>query len=162
MRARATLFATIALVALAGCKDSGLPDRNLPYEEAAHRPPDALVQAVHPATRAGGADAHGGMPMDSAHAGAAANASRAVTIGEQTFVPAGMPLDIDAALLTQVGAGGGMSFHAVRGDDAPYDRVYMTHPGGRYITYMPVHDSGEPTARLTTQREGLSGGGAAH
>ena len=165
MRARATLFATLAIVALAGCKDSGLPDRNLPIDEATRRPPDALVQAVHPETRAGQA-AHGETPADEAHGGAAGSAamtSRAIRIGDQTFLPAGMPTDVDPALLSQVGAGGGMSFHAVRGDDAPYDRVFMTHPGGRYITYMPVHDdSGDPNARATAQHEGLSGGGAAH
>lgn len=161
MRARATLFATVAVVAVAGCQDLGLPDRNLPIDEASQRPPDALVQAVHPETRAA-EPAHGGMPADPAHADASM-ASRAVQIGEQTFMPAGAPHDVDAALLTQVGAGGGMSFHAVRGDDAPYDRVFMTHPGGRYVTYMPVHDlSGDPSARGTTQHDGLSGGGAAH
>ncbi|HEX6590247.1 MAG TPA: hypothetical protein VF039_14670 [Longimicrobiales bacterium] len=161
MRARATLFATIAVVAVAGCKDSGLPDRNLPIDEAAHRAPDALVQAVHPETRAG-AEGAAAMPTDEAHAGAATQ-SRAITIGEQTFLPAGMPMDVDPALLTQVGAGGGMSFHAVRGDEAPYDRVFMTHPGGRYITYMPVHDdSGDPAARVAAQHDGMASGGAAH
>ena len=170
MRARVTLFATAAVVALAGCKDSGLPDRNLPFDEAAHRPPDALVQAVHPETRPGS-----GMPNDPAHAGAtgtvpddAAHASvsmatRPITVGDQTFAASGRPVDMGSASLRQVGGMGGMSFFAAMGDDAPYDRLYMQHGEDGYIVYMPVHDaSGGPAARQAAANRGLEEGPAAH
>ena len=157
MRARATLLATsAAILTLAGCKDSGLPDRNLPFEEAEHRAPDALVQAVHPDTRPGAdaADPHGAMSM----------ATRPITVGEQTFVAAGTPITMDAAGLSQVGSVGGMSFMAAPGDDAPYDRLYMAHGDQGFVVYEPVHDAtGDPNARAAASAAGMeSGGGAAH
>ena len=165
MRARATLIATAAIAALAGCKDSGLPDRNLPFDEAAHRPPDALVQAVHPETRAGGmpddpthAGATGAMPNDAAH-GAMSMATRPITVGEQTFAASGQPVDMGAAALRQVGGMGGMSFFAAQGDDAPYDQLYMQHGDAGYVVYLPVHDaSGDANARQAVADEGLAGG----
>jgi len=165
MRARVTLLATIAaIVGVAGCKDSGLPDRNLPFDEAAHRPPDALVQAVHPETRAGAdASAAGGMPQDDAHAGAASMATRPIAIGEQTFVASGHPSSMDAGALSQVGNVGGMGFFAATGDEAPYDRLYMAHGEAGYITYMPVHDGGDASQRQATFEHSLeSGATAAH
>ena len=177
MRARATLFATaIAVVGLSACKDSGLPDRNLPLDEAAHRPPDALVQAVHPETRPGGGmpndpthaaaagmpadEVHAAMPDDAAHAGVSM-ATRPITVGEQTFVAAGRPVNMDAASLRQVGGMGGMSFSAARGDDAPYDRLYLSHGTNQYVVYEPVHDaSGDPNARAATMQHGLESGAA--
>lgn len=158
MRARATLIATAAVVSLAGCKDSGLPDRNLPFDEAAHRPPDALVQAVHPETRPGA-----GMPDDPAHAGVSM-ATRPVTIGEQTFAASGRPVDVGTGSLRQVGGMGGMSFFAAMGDDAPYDQLYMQHgEDGGYIVYTPMHDAtGDPAARQSVADRGLEEGPAAH
>ena len=155
MKARATLFATVALVGLSACKDSGLPDRNLPIEDAEHRAPDALVQAVHPESRpeAEGADAHGGLSM----------ATRPVTIGDQTFAASGMPATMDASGLTQVGTVGGMGFFAARGDGAPYDVLYMAHGESGYVAYTPVHDDGDPSARQEALQQALeNGGGAAH
>ena len=154
MRARISLLATTAaIVGLAACKDSGLPDRNLPFDEAAHRAPDALVQAVHPETRPdAGTDAHGGM----------STATRPIAIGEQTFVAAGQPSNMDAAALTRVGGVGGMSFFAATGDDAPYDRLYMAHGDQGYITYMPLHDaSGDPAERQGAAQRVLDGGATA-
>ena len=156
MKARATLLATsTAILALAGCKDSGLPDRNLPLEEAEHRAPDALVQAVHPETRPDdGADAHGAMSM----------ATRPITVGEQTFIASGTPVTMDAAGLSQVGSVGGMSFMAAPGDEAPYDRLYMAHGDQGVVVYEPLHDAtGDPNARLETSAHGMeSGAGSAH
>ena len=153
MKARASLFAA-TIIALAGCKDSGLPDRNLPIDEAQHRAPDALVQAVHPESRpeAEGAEAHAGMSM----------ATRPITIGGQTFAASGTPASMDAAGLTQVGSVGGMGFFAARGDDAPYDRLYMAHGEQGYVTYVPMHDSGDPVARQEVARRALEGGAASH
>ena len=166
MRARITLLATTAaIVGLAGCKDSGLPDRNLPFDEAAHRAPDSLVMAVHPETRPG-AEAHaaGGMPQDEAHAGETSMATRPIAIGDQTFVASGQPSSMDAGGLSQVGNVGGMGFFAATGDEAPYDRLYMAHGDAGYITYMPVHDSsGDAAQRQATFEHSLeSGATAAH
>ena len=160
MSARVAMIA-VALVAVAanGCKDSGLPDRNLPFDEAAHRPPDALVQAVHPDTRA---RAHAS-EADRAHAGAGvAMGARPITIGDQTFAPAGQPRSVDAASLAAVGGSGAMSFSAARWDSPPYDALYLAHPGGTYVTYLPVHDDGgDPNARAAAAESGMHRGAAA-
>jgi hypothetical protein len=163
MRASIRLLASLAAIAaLGGCRDSGLPDRNLPFEEAAHRPPDALVQAVHPETRAGHDPAAGAMPQDEAHAGASM-AARPITVGEQTFVASGQPLAVGAGSLRAVGGSGSMSFSAAIGDDPPYDRLYLAHPGGTYLTYLPLHDAtGDVNSRAAAAEHGLEGGAAAH
>ena len=172
MRARASLLATTAVLALGACKDSGLPDRNLPIDEAAHRPPDALVQAVHPDTRPGGgmpadptpaaaAEGHAAMPNDPAHAGVSM-ATRPVTVGEQTFIASGMPVSMGAGSLRQVGGMGGMAFFAANGDAAPYDRLYLAHGTNGYVVYEPVHDaSGDPNARAAAAEHTMSGGSSA-
>lgn len=151
MRARVTLIAT-ALIALAGCDDLGLENRNYPHEQAAHRPPDALVQAVHPETRPGPAtpDAH-------------TTSARPVSVAGQTFMAAGAPQRVEAAALRQVGGGAAGSFSAAAWDEPPYDRLYLSHPGGLYVPYLPVYDSGDPAARSAAGRQALEGGApAAH
>jgi len=130
------------------------------------------VQAVHPETRAG--HEGNGMPDDEAHAGVERQASaaghggdalagRPITVGEQTFVAASQPVVMAAGTLRPVGGAGGMSFSAAVGDEAPYDRLYLAHPGGTYVTYMPLHDAtGDPSARAAAMDHGLDGGAAAH
>lgn len=156
MRARASLFATVAIVGLGACKDSGLPDRNLPIDEAQHRAPDALVEAVHAESRPAADAAHG--------AGVMTDGTRPITIGDQIFAASGRPMPMDAAGLTQVGSVGGMGFFAGRDDTAPYDQLYMAHGESGYVTYVPVHDdSGDPAARQATLERALeSGGTSAH
>lgn len=154
MRARAILITAVtAVFAMAGCRDSGLPDRNLALEDAAHRAPDALVQAVYPqygaARSASDAAAHGDASM----------ASRPITVGEQTFQASGRPVRLSGTALTAVGAGPmGGTFSAATWDEPPYDRLYLAHPGGTYVEYLPVHGGDDPTARLEAGRHTLEGG----
>ena len=159
MRVRASLIAAAgaALVA-AGCRDSGLPDRNLALEDARHRAPDALVQAVHPETNpalhiAAADEAHG-----------TSMTTGPVTVGEQTFQAAGRPIPMSDASLRSVGTSAmGGTFAAAAWDEPPYDRLYLAHPGGTYLEYLPVHESGDPAARLEAGRRTLEGGApAAH
>lgn len=156
MNARATLIVSSAILALGGCKDSGLPDRNLPLDQAEHRAPDALVQAVHPLSRAGSTDAQAGSHDTTMVA-------RPITVGGQVFQASGMPTRMSAGSLRAVGGGAavGGSFSAATWDEPPYDQLYLAHPGGLHITYLPVHDSGDPAARAQAGRDAVEGGPAA-
>ena len=158
MRVRASLIAAAAAALVAvGCRDSGLPDRNLALEDARHRAPDALVQAVHPETNpalhGAAAEAHG-----------AGMTSGPVTVGGQTFQAAGRPIALGDASLRSVGTSAmGGTFSAAAWDEPPYDRLYLAHPGGTYLEYLPVHESGDPASRLEAGRRTLEGGApAAH
>ena len=155
MRARAPLVATSAAVfALAGCKDLGLENRNYPHEQAAHRPPDALVMAVHPETR----PAH--VPAAAPHE----TMVRPISVGGQLFMASGGAGYVPGIELKQVGGGPTGAVSAAAWDEPPYDRLYLSHPGGLYISYLPVYDdSGDPAARLATAKHTLeSGAPAAH
>ena len=155
MRARATLVATSAAVfALAGCKDLGLENRNYPHEQAAHRPPGALVQAVHPETR----PAH--VPATAPHE----TMARPISVGGQTFMASGGAGRIPSIALKQVGGGAAGAVSAAAWDEPPYERLYLSHPGGLYVSYLPVHDdTGDPAARNAAAQHALeSGAPAAH
>lgn len=155
MRARSTLVAAAAAVlVMAGCRDSGLPDRNLALEDAEHRAPDALVQAVYPQ--------YGAASGQSAAASHEAMASRQITLGEQTFQASGRPVHLGGTTLTPVGTGAmGGTFSAAIWDEPPYDRLYLAHPGGTYLEYLPVHADGDPAGRLEAGRRTLEGGATA-
>ena len=148
MRARSTLAAaSAALFAIAGCKDSGLPDRNLPHEEAAHRPPAALVQAVFPETN----------PRNREMAAHAAMA-QPISVAGGTFMASGGVGSAPSSLLRQVGSGAGGAFFAAAWDEPPYDRLYLAHPGGLYVSYLPLYGGGgDPAARAAAQVRTLQG-----
>lgn len=88
-----------ATVGLAACKDSGLPDRNLPIDDARHR--EFRYPAYQPT-----AD---NQPV--AHAG-------------RHWIRS-LPVEsIPSSLLEPVGGEGGMQLYAVRGSRPPYSRLY--------------------------------------
>src|SRR5687768_11971278 len=84
MKVRATLIVSSTIFALGACKDSGLPDRNLPLDQAEHRAPDALVQAVHP-----NAGVPAAAPAGEGHE--PTMIARPITVGGQVFQASGMP-----------------------------------------------------------------------
>ncbi len=94
---RTCVAAAIVLTA-AGCRDSGLPDRNLPLEEAEQR---ALHYSLYEAAPAG-----------------------AIVHDGAEWVVAGLPMKISAGLLVPIDVEGGEAF-ALATDAAPHDRLYV-------------------------------------
>lgn len=106
-RVPATLaFAAVlgVALALAGCKDSGLPGRNTPQAEAEQ------MEWSYPAYQASGA--------------------HAVTFGETEWMVAGPPLRIPADLLTVVGGEAGRELYALTTDAEPYSLLYQWDADG--------------------------------
>jgi len=87
-----------SILALAGCRDSGLPDRNLPLDQAEQR---ALPYSLHEPAPAGG------IRYDGAE-----------------WVVAGRPMQISASLLVPVEVEGGEAW-ALATDAPPRDRLYV-------------------------------------
>ncbi len=91
------------VVVAAGCRDSGLPDRNLPLEEAEQR---ALLYPVYEPA-----------------------AATALQYDGSDWVVAGRPLQIPASLLVPVSAEGGEAW-ALATDAPPRDRLYVRAADG--------------------------------
>ena len=95
---RLAWVAAVAALAAAGCRDSGLPDRNLPLDQAEQR---ALPYSLHEPAPAGG------IRYDGAE-----------------WVVAGRPMQISASLLVPVEVEGGEAW-ALATDAPPRDRLYV-------------------------------------
>ena len=115
----------LALIAFTGCVDSGLPDKNLPLEQARHREWSypIYLEAVQPS----------GLP-------------ELVSFNESTWAlqAAAWPeyglesaLTRDPTLLRSV-ATGAAPLQALRWDTAPFDRLFLASPGG-LRTYERVY-----------------------
>lgn len=96
---RAGMLALACVATLAGCRDSGLPDRNLPLEEARHR------QFSYPAYQ----------PL-------ADNAP--IAAAGRHWLRSSAVETIPAAMLEPVQGTDGTPLYAVRGSRAPYARLY--------------------------------------
>jgi hypothetical protein len=101
----------LVLAGLAGCKDSGLPDRNLPVREARQR---AYAYPAYERTA-------GNAPV----AAAGRNWIRSLT--EET---------IPEHLMVPVGAGAETQLFAVRGSREPYSRLYARVGDDRWAPYL--------------------------
>jgi len=104
--------ATALLLALTACRDSGLPGKNLPLEEARTKP---FRYSVYDAT----AD----LP--------------AAEVDGRTWRAAGPAESIPASLLTPVEAGAGHEMFALTTDPPPRARLYMK-TGDLYTPYAAV------------------------
>jgi hypothetical protein len=107
--ARAALV-TMALVGLSACKDSGLPDRNLPIQEARQREYGYPVYERAP-------DA-------TAVAAAGRNWIRSAAVES---IPAGLLVPVEGA---------DVQLYAVRGATAPYDRLYAPAGPDLWAPYL--------------------------
>ncbi|NIP83255.1 MAG: hypothetical protein GWM90_30130, partial [Gemmatimonadetes bacterium] len=107
---RGIAVAALAVLTLAGCSDVGLAG-NVPLTDAMRAPPPPLVAQVHP-------------PREAGHAG--------VMLGGSRWVDSGLPLEIPARDLREVGAGHGHALYALRWDEPPFDRIYTRMPDGRW------------------------------
>lgn len=109
-----------AVVALAACDDMGIRGADLaPLEEAAARP------TGYP-TVAADADVQAGL------------SSAMVRLGRQAWVATAEVVDLPREDIRSVGAAEGRVFSALRWDPAPYDRLLVATPDGRWQVYAPV------------------------
>jgi hypothetical protein len=114
-RMRLGLAVVVCVAGLTACKDSGLPDRNLPLEEARNRVfpfPAYEPLASNPPVAAGG----------------------------RHWVRSAAAETIPANRLEPVASAGGTQLYAVRGSRAPYSRLYA--PAGqqnRWYPFLPIN-----------------------
>ncbi len=108
--ARVTAFAaTLVLLGLGACKDSGLLNRNSPLAEAMHRPSRYPVyEATSPAS------------------------TFIVRVGGQSWITAGQPEAIPQALLKPVATAQGVQLYALVWDQSPYTRLYVSAEDGGF------------------------------
>ena len=108
---RALVVSAVCVLGLSGCKDNGLPDKNLPLEEARHRTFRYLAYQPN-----------------------AANVPVAVA-GQQWI--GGLPVEsIPDRLLVPVGIVEGTALYALRGRSAPYARLYSPVGEGRWRPFV--------------------------
>lgn len=111
---RLGLLAITCVAVLAGCKDNGLRDRNLPLAEAQNR---QFRYAVYETT----ADA----PV--------------VTVGGRNWMRSHAFEDIAAHVLVPVGTAAETQLYARRSDQVPYSRLYAQEPDGRWAPWLRVN-----------------------
>jgi hypothetical protein len=103
-----------AAIGVAGCKDSGLPDRNLPVEEARQR--EYGYPAYQPAADPAPVAAAGRLWIRS------------------------LPVEtIPSHLLEPLAATQTVQLYALRGTSAPYSRLYAPAGDGRWIPYLRLN-----------------------
>jgi hypothetical protein len=102
------------LLVLGGCHEGGLPDRNLPLQEARHREygyPVYQPVADNPQVAAAGRHWMRTVPVET----------------------------IPARLLSPVATTNGVNLYAVEGHRAPYSRLYAPVGEDRWVPYVPVN-----------------------
>jgi hypothetical protein len=112
--ARLMLLAALATAGLAACRDSGLPDRNLPLEEARHREYGYVVYERTPD-------------------------SRPVVAAGRHWLRSQQVETIPDHLLVPVAAYEGTQLYATRGARAPYSRLYARVGDGRWNPYLRLN-----------------------
>jgi hypothetical protein len=111
---RPWLLVLAGTIGLGACTDSGLPDRNLPIEEARHR--EFSYPAYQPAA--------GVVP---------------VALAGRHWIRS-LPVEtIPRQLMVPVGAADGVTLYAVRGARAPYSRLYAPVAQDRWAPYLRLN-----------------------
>lgn len=113
-RTRTGLLAVAATLVLGACHEGGLPDRNLPLQEARHREwsyPAYQPAANNPPVAMAGRNWLRSLPVET----------------------------IPARMLQPVGTTDGVSLYAVRGHRAPYGRLYAQVGENRWAPYLPLN-----------------------
>lgn len=100
----------LALILVAGCRDSGLPHRNTPADQARLQAWRYPVYEV-------------ATPLTDAAAGV-------YTLGEQRFIATAAVEHVPERLLRPVGTAQGRQLFALSWDRSPFDRLYMVGPDG--------------------------------
>jgi hypothetical protein len=111
---RSAVALAAGLLVAGGCHEGGLPDRNLPLQEARHREygyPVYQPVADNPQVAAAGRHWMRTVPVET----------------------------IPARLLSPVATADGVSLYAVQGHRAPYSRLYAQVGEDRWVPYVPVN-----------------------
>ena len=111
---RIWLMAILCVGGLSACRDNGLPDRNLPLEEARHREFRYEVYEaaqVNPPLAMGGRHWIRSLPVET----------------------------VPSRLLVQVGTAEGTRLFALRGEEAPYSRLYAPVSQDRWAPYLRLN-----------------------
>jgi hypothetical protein len=111
---RLSMLAVACVVGLTACKDSGLPDRVVPLQEARHR------QYGYPVYQ----------PL--------ANNAPVAAAGRHWIRSAAVE-EIPAAVLVPVASVEGTQLYAVRGAQAPYSRLYAPMGPNRWAPYLRLN-----------------------
>jgi hypothetical protein len=113
-QARIWLLALVCAAAMSACRDNGLPDRNLPLEEARAR------EFRYPAYQASENNAP-------------------VAMGGRHWIRS-LPVEtVPARMLVQIGNAEGTPLYALRGQQAPYSRLYSPVSQDRWMTYLRLN-----------------------
>jgi hypothetical protein len=111
---RLLLLAIAAVLGLSACRDSGLPDRNIPLPEARHR--QYSFVAYQPAAN-----------------------NPPVAMAGRHWIRS-LPVEtIPAARLVPVGSAEGTQLYALRGARAPYSRLYAPVGQDRWAPYLRLN-----------------------
>ena len=124
MTTRRLFLPCLALLGLTACQDVGLPDRNLPLEDAKHRAPAALVAAVH-GTGTDSLMAREATEQPVAREGElGAERKRPVAIAGRAYIVSGRAHEVPRDMLRPVGSYQGRPLYALSWDQQPFDRLY--------------------------------------
>jgi hypothetical protein len=108
-------FVAVAFtVVLSGCRDVGLLDRNLPLAEAQQREFGYQVYE-------------------------SSSSRSAVAMGGRHWIQSTAAETVPARLLVPVGTAGGTTLYAMRGEQAPYSRLYSPAADGRWAPYLRLN-----------------------
>lgn len=111
---RIGLLAAACVLVLSACHEGGLPDRNLPLQQARHR--EFRYPAYQPTAN--------NVP---------------VALAGRHWMPS-LPVEtIPDRMLVPVGAAEGTQLYALRGARAPYSRLYAPVSDGRWAPYLRLN-----------------------
>ena len=124
MKLHRVALPVLAMLALAGCEES--KTELLPHEEARTRPPKPVVRQETDLVAA---------PVP----GPAREISREpVQVGDRFWLASGVEYRIPVESLRPAGTSAGLSFYAMRWDEAPYDRLFTALEPGAWMQYLEV------------------------
>ncbi|MEX0892280.1 MAG: hypothetical protein WEB88_08925 [Gemmatimonadota bacterium] len=116
MKGLRPLATAVAVLALAGCKDSGLPGMNLPLQVAEHKPTPYPLYAYP----------QGQLQLDAAE------------VAGRDWLLVRVEERIPDAMLVAVGGVNGAQHYVLAWDMEPYDRVYEQVAPGRYTQRVQI------------------------
>jgi len=103
-----------SVLGLAACRDNGLPDKNLPVQEARAR------ENRYPVYEA-------------------AAESTPVAIAGRAYIGSAPLARIPGRLMTPIGEAAGTQLYARRGEQAPYARLYASAGGDHWRPYLRLN-----------------------
>lgn len=137
MKGLRPLAALVALLAVTGCKDSGLPGMNLPLQVAEHKPTPYILYT----------------------SGAIQGQPDLREVDGEHWLVGGGEEQIPDALMAAIGTGQGAQLHALAWDTPPHDRLYERVGQDRYrvLARAPRVDPAAGAAAREAARDAPTG-----